>query len=114
MSRDQPAKSRIVYQEFGSASPDQALERPAQELPPKEQNLRIQASRKGRKGKTVTVITGFQVKPETLNALLKQLKAQCGAGGTIKEAEIEIQGDHPQKILKILLDLGYKAKVSGG
>ncbi|MEE3715213.1 translation initiation factor [Tumidithrix elongata RA019] len=114
MSSDKSAKPRIVYQEFGSASQEQAFERPAQELPPKEQNLRVQASRKGRKGKTVTTISGFQVKPETLNALMKQLKAQCGAGGTIKDNEIEIQGDHAPKIQKILLDLGYKAKISGG
>jgi translation initiation factor 1 len=46
--------------------------------------------------------------------LLKQLKNQCGTGGTLKENEIEIQGDHKQKILEILLKLGYKAKISGG
>jgi translation initiation factor 1 len=113
MNSDKSAKSRIVYQEFGS-SPDEALERPVQDLPPNQQNIRIQASRKGRKGKTVTAIAGFTLKPETLNALMKQLKAQCGAGGTIEENEILIQGDHVAKILKIMLDLGYKAKVSGG
>jgi translation initiation factor 1 len=74
----------------------------------------VQATRSGRKGKTVTVITGFQAKPETLQALLKQLKTQCGTGGTVKDNEIEIQGDQKQKILEILLKLGYKAKISGG
>ncbi|MBE9055761.1 translation initiation factor [Sphaerospermopsis sp. LEGE 08334] len=104
---------RIIYQEFGNDN-SPALERPVQELPPNQQNVRVQATRAGRKGKTVTVITGFQTKPETLNALLKQLKTQCGTGGTLKENEIEIQGDHKQKILEILVKLGYKAKISGG
>jgi translation initiation factor 1 len=104
---------RIVYQEFGNDN-SAAFERPTQELPPQQQNVRVQATRSGRKGKTVTVITGFQAKPETLADLVKQLKAQCGTGGTIKDNEIEIQGDHKQKILDILIKLGYKAKISGG
>ncbi|MBD0263435.1 MAG: translation initiation factor [Tolypothrix sp. T3-bin4] len=104
---------RIVYQEFGNDN-SAALERPTQELPPQQQNVRVQATRAGRKGKTVTVITGFQAKPETLADLVKQLKAQCGTGGTVKDNEIEIQGDHKQKILDILIKLGYKAKISGG
>ncbi|MFM5889037.1 MAG: translation initiation factor [Dolichospermum sp.] len=107
----------FVYQEFGngSSSPlERALEREIQDLPPNQQNVRIQATRAGRKGKTVTVITGFQTKSETLATLLKQLKAQCGTGGTIKDNEIEVQGDHKQKVLEVLLKLGYKAKISGG
>ena len=102
----------FVYREFGDRNP--ALERGVADLPPAEQNVRVQASRKGRKGKTVTVITGFQAKNETLNELVKKLKTQCGTGGTVKENEIEIQGEHTQKLLQILTQLGYKAKISGG
>ena len=109
-----PEGNRVVYSEFGYADNSAALERPALELPPSQQNLRVQASRKGRGGKTVTVISGFQSQPETLATLLKQLKTQCGAGGTVKENEIEIQGDHKQKLVEILVKLGYKAKISGG
>lgn len=105
---------RIVYSEFGNNDNAAAFERPVQELPPNQQNIRVQASSKGRKGKTVTVITGFQAKPETLQALLKQLKTQCGTGGTLKDDTLEIQGDHRQKLLEILINLGYKAKISGG
>ncbi|MBW4681494.1 MAG: translation initiation factor [Microcoleus vaginatus WJT46-NPBG5] len=105
---------RFIYKEFGTDVNPSALERPATELPASQQNVRVQASRKGRKGKTVTVISGFQVKPETLESLLKQMKTQCGAGGTIKDGEIEIQGDHTQKLLQLLTQLGYKAKISGG
>lgn len=106
--------NRFIYQEFGNASSDDALKRATAELPPNQQNLRVQATRSGRKGKTVTVITGFQCGEETLSKLLKQLKAQCGSGGTIKDNSLEIQGDHKEKILKILLESGYKAKISGG
>lgn len=115
---DNRAENRVVYSEFGShanAHPNSdATERPIAELPPNQQNLRVQASRKGRKGKTVTVISGFQAKPETLADLLKKLKTQCGAGGTIEEGEILIQGDHTQKLVQLLTQMGYKAKVSGG
>ncbi len=109
-----PAQNRVIYSEFGNTDNSDAIERPVPELPPNQQNLKVQASRKGRKGKTVTVISGFQVKPETLEALAKQLKAQCGTGGTVKENAIEIQGDHTQKLVQVLATLGYKAKISGG
>ena len=107
------AQERVVYREFGVDN-SAAVERAVPELPPQQQNLRVQASRAGRKGKTVTVITGFQAKPETLAALLKQLKTQCGTGGTVKDLEIEIQGDHKQKLVQILSGIGYKVKISGG
>lgn len=112
-SNSNQSTARFVYQEFGNDN-SAAVERATPELPPAQQNVRIQASRKGRKGKTVTVINGFQTKPETLLTLVKQLKAQCGTGGTVKDNEIEIQGDHTQKLLQILTQLGYKAKISGG
>jgi translation initiation factor 1 len=113
--KNNSAKKRIVYQEFGGAIDNsEALKRGVRDLPPQQQNLRIQATRSGRKGKTVTVITGLQHSPEALNQLLKKLKSQCGSGGTIKDDNLEIQGDHKQKLLEILISLGYKAKISGG
>ncbi|AUT00718.1 MULTISPECIES: translation initiation factor [unclassified Nostoc] len=112
-SNSKSDKKQYAYREFGHDNPA-ATERPTPELPPNQQNVRVQATRAGRKGKTVTVITGFQTKPETLADLVKKLKTQCGTGGTVKDNEIEIQGDHKQKILEILLSLGYKAKISGG
>jgi translation initiation factor 1 len=54
-----PSGKRIVYSEFGNHENSAALERGTPEIPPKQQNLKIQASRKGRGGKTVTVISGF-------------------------------------------------------
>ena len=84
------------------------------DLPPDQQDLRVQISRKGRKGKSVTVISGFAHKRETLDALAKQLKAQCGSGGTVKDNSIEIQGEHAPKVVSLLVEKGYKAKISGG
>ena len=108
------AKKRIVYQEFGTPDNSEALQRAVRDLPPQQQNIRIQATRSGRKGKTVTVITGLQHSPETLAKLLKKLKSQCGSGGTIKDNNLEIQGDRKQQLLEVMLKLGYKAKISGG
>lgn len=102
---------KIVYREFGDDEPD--LD-PIVELPPNQHNLKIQVSRKGKGGKTVTIVSGFQVSLATLHSLTKQLKNQCGTGGALKDNEIEIQGDHRQKLLEILTKLGYKAKLSGG
>ncbi|NJR54026.1 MAG: translation initiation factor [Acaryochloris sp. CRU_2_0] len=84
------------------------------DLPPSQQSLKIQVLRKGRKGKTVTVISGFQAQPATLATLTKQLKVQCGAGGTLKETAIEVQGDHRQKLSDYLQQQGYPVKFVGG
>jgi translation initiation factor 1 len=102
--------NKIAYREFGDEEPEEEVT----ELPPNQQKLKIEASRKGKGGKTVTIISGFQVSPETLTSLTKTLKNQCGAGGALKDNTIEIQGDHRQKLLEIVTKLGYKAKLSGG
>lgn len=110
------ATDRVVYSEFdttiGTAA--DATERPVPDLPPNQQDLRVQVSRKGRKGKTVTVISGFTHNPKTLAALAKTLKASCGSGGTVADNTIEIQGEHAPKLVSLLIKKGYKAKISGG
>jgi translation initiation factor 1 len=83
-------------------------------LPPQQQNPRIFRDRKGRGGKTVTVIRDLQLSPDDLTALGKQLKKKCGAGGSIKDGSIEIQGDHREEVAAELIKLGYKAKLAGG
>ncbi len=83
-------------------------------LPPQQQTARIYRDRKRRGGKTVTVIRDLQLTPEDLTALGKQLKKKCGSGGAIKNGNIEIQGDHREKVAAELQKLGYKAKLAGG
>jgi len=114
MAKRKSSGDRVAYSEFGSAATERATQRATPSRPPSEQKLRVQVSRKGRKGKTVTVITGFETTADTLGALLKTLKSRCGAGGTVKDATVEIQGDHAQTILQVLVQQGYAAKISGG
>ena len=113
-SKRQSSSKRIAYQEFGLSPNSEILENKVQDLLPQQQNIRIQLTKSGRKGKTVTVMTGFQHSAEELAKLLKKFKSQCGSGGTIKDNTLEIQGDHCQKLITILSQLGYKVKISGG
>jgi Translation initiation factor 1 (eIF-1/SUI1) and related proteins len=80
-------------------------------LPPAEQLLKIKLDKKHRGGKVVTLIDGFSMNEEEIEILSKQLKTFCGAGGSAKDFEIIIQGDHRDKILQWLIKKGFlKAK----
>lgn len=81
---------------------------------PQQQTAHLYREKKGRGGKTVTVIRQLQLSPEDLEALGKQLKKLCGAGGAVKDGAIEVQGDHREKIAAELERLGYKTKFVGG
>jgi translation initiation factor 1 len=104
---------RPIYSEFGT-QPASAMARPSRpDLPWEQQKLKVEASRKGRKGKTVTLISGFQVSDEQLTKIAKQLKNHCGTGGTVKENIIEVQGEHGDKVQQFFSDLGCTVKRSG-
>jgi translation initiation factor 1 len=84
---------------------------------PKEehiQHLEAHFSNKGRGGKTVTVIKGFEGSTEELKALGKYLKTQCGVGGSVKDFEIIIQGNMRDKITRLLEKKGHVVKRVGG
>ena len=83
-------------------------------LPPFQQDLRVMLDRRNRKGKSVTLVTGFKGTEEDLKDLGRILKSACGTGGSIKNGEILVQGDFVQKVLGILSKEGYKVKKSGG
>lgn len=76
----------------------------------KLQQLLVRKERKGRSGKTVTVIEGYQGNPQTLHKLCKTIKKQCGVGGSVQHKIIIIQGDKTEEIIKILKREGYLAK----
>ncbi|HPR58423.1 MAG TPA: translation initiation factor [Bacteroidales bacterium] len=84
------------------------------EIAPQEQNLRVWIDRKQRKGKAVTLITGFAGSDDAMNELARMLKTKCGTGGSAKDGEIIIQGEMREKVLEILKSLGYRAKAAGG
>ena len=70
--------------------------------------------KKGRNGKPVTLIEGFEGSEEELKQISKKIKTTLGIGGSEKDGIIVIQGDNRDKIMKILQDLGYKTKRVGG
>lgn len=83
-------------------------------LPPDQQVVGIKRERKGRGGKTVTIVSDIQLNNSDMKDLAKMLKQLCGSGGTIKDNQIEIQGDHRDKITDKLRRMGYKVKYIGG
>ena len=75
--------------------------------------IRIQREVKGRKGKTVTIVSGFQINADELKNLAAQLKRRCGTGGSVKDGVIIIQGDHRETLITELKNRGFKAKIAG-
>ena len=74
--------------------------------------IRVQREVKGRKGKTVTTVSGFQIAVDELKLLAAQLKRRCGTGGSVKDGVIIIQGDHGDSLITELKNRGFKAKIS--
>lgn len=105
-------RSGIIY----STNPDFEFhdeDEEAETLAPQQQDLRVWLERKGG-GKVSTVIKGFIGKTGDIEDLGKLLKNLCGSGGTVKDREIQIQGDHRDKVIAWLTGKNYKAKKAGG
>ena len=73
-------------------------------------SVRVYLDTQGRKGKTVTIVAGLQHNPQTMEEIAKTLKQYCGAGGTMKEGNIEIQGDQRNKVTEKLKAMNYVVK----
>ncbi|TCD58897.1 translation initiation factor [Synechococcus sp. BS56D] len=103
------------WQEFSST---ESLQRPtgptAAPTPKAEQMVRVQPTRGGRGGKTVTVIRGLELDATGFKALLKKLKGRIGSGGTAKDGVVELQGDQVDVVLELLSQEGYRPKRAGG
>jgi translation initiation factor 1 len=106
----------MVFSTNPDFDPENYIDEESIETPPAEkQNLRVEMDRKNRKGKSVTLITGFEGTEDTLQELGKKLKSMCGSGGSAKNGEILIQGDFRDRIVEYLQKNGYtKTKKSGG
>lgn len=90
-----------------------SAESEATTLPPAKQNLKVWLDRlKG--GRVATVVRGFVGSDDDLAALGKELKKSCGVGGTAKDGEIIIQGDHRDRVVELLTRGGYRCKKAGG
>lgn len=97
------AKCRCKKKRSSAPSPD-----------PADGIIRIRRETKGRKGKGVTVLSGFQLSPDDLKALAAKLKRHCGTGGSVKAGAILIQGDHRTTLQNELNRQGFRTKLAGG
>ena len=103
------------WQEFSRPESLQRSTGPAAEPTAKgQQRVRVQRTKAGKGGKLVTAITGLDAPEAELKALLKQLKAKAGTGGTLKDGLIELQGDQVAVALEALTQAGYRPKQAGG
>lgn len=97
----------VVY----STNPDfeynnNEIEEP-QTIESNRQNLRVWRDTHGRAGKVATIVRGFVGTTADLEQLGKELKRKIGVGGSVKDGEIIIQGEHRDRVLQLLLDMGY-------
>ena len=110
-NNDWKDRLQVVYSTNPDFKYDTGTQETVQTLPPEKQNLRIKLDKRNRNGKAVTLITGFVGASDDLKSLTKQLKTACGVGGSEKDGEILIQGDHREKVLAILSRAGYKVRI---
>ncbi len=115
MGKNKKNRSGIVF----STNPDFEYsyeeDQEQEELPANQQKLRVMIDRKQRKGKEVTLVTGFVGPEDSLKDLGKLLKSKCGVGGSVKDGEIIIQGNQRDKVVELLLKEGFSnTKKAGG
>ena len=106
-------KKNIVYSTDENFSIEDVNPNEELEIPNEKQNLKVLLKRLPG-NRILTVITGFQGKEKSITELSKNLKKSCGVGGSVKNKQILIQGNHREKIMNILIERGFKVKASGG
>ena len=104
---DRKKRVGVVYSTNTDFGYSEDAEEKQNTLPKNQQKLRLNMERAGRGGKTVTLVKGFIASDDEINALCKHLKQKCGVGGSVKNGEIIIQGDHCQLLVEILKKEGY-------
>lgn len=116
-SRMADNKTRLVYSTENIIPKKEEAgqpEKPALQVSSAGQRVRVRLDRKGRGGKSVTLIEGLVMSQEGYQTLLKKLKTRLGTGGALKDGRMEIQGDHRDALIAFLEELGYRPKLSGG
>jgi translation initiation factor 1 len=76
--------------------------------------VRVSREKQGRAGKLVTVVRGLQGDTAALAGWGKKLRTACGAGGSVKDGVLEVQGDHVERVLALLAEAGLRGKRAGG
>lgn len=112
MAKDWKNRLGVVYSTNPKFNYEKEEMQVQETLPVSQQQLKVKLDKRNRKGKTVTLVSGFTGKEEDLKELGKMLKSKCGVGGSVKDGEILIQGDFAGKIMQLLSDQGYKVKKS--
>jgi len=114
MAKKNKKRIDVVYSTNPSFSFEDDEDIDNETLPNNQQKLKVQIDRKQRKGKEVTLVTGYVGSDEDIKELGKLLKSKCGGGGAVKNGEIMIQGNHFQKVFDLLIADDYKVKKVGG
>ncbi len=102
------------WREFDYVSSDNTSKSVESDQARFERSVRVQKTRSGKSGKTVTVITGINLNHSDSKTLLKRLKINCGTGGALKDGIIELQGDQINKAMVVLREEGFSPKRAGG
>lgn len=107
------ANGKVVWSS-GGTPPDEPSPGAPPPPTPKDGPARVRLERQGRGGKVVTVVENLPGHPARIEEIGKTLKSRCGAGGTVKGRLVEIQGDHRDRVVEVLVSLGIAAKRAGG
>ena len=103
------AERRVVY---SSSDGDLRKAREPSRRAAGDGRVRVRREVSGRRGKTVTTVSG--VPDDAVRALAGRLKKRCGVGGSVKDGVIELQGDHREVVMELLRGEGYEVVAAGG